>query len=209
MLGEPSTTRVERRSGLPWTQCRGLRGQPRCLWLVRELACAKRCPATSAASARRLHLPRRRHRSLSSGKCVQQLHRKSTPISVDREVRFGRRIWRFLTDSAIRFPFDLNPKNLDRRPSELSHMSPPAIVAPSILSADFAALGEDCSGIMEAGGQWIHVDIMDGHFVPNMTFGAPVVAKIRPHVARPDQLGGKGTFDCHMMIAEVSCLSSP
>jgi ribulose-phosphate 3-epimerase len=43
---------------------------------------------------------------------------------------------------------------------------------------------------------------MDGHFVPNMTFGAPVVTKIRPHVARPSKRNGKGTFDCHMMIAE-------
>ena len=46
------------------------------------------------------------------------------------------------------------------------------------------------------------VDIMDGHFVPNMTFGAPVVTKIRPHVDRPAKAYGKGTFDCHMMIAE-------
>lgn len=44
---------------------------------------------------------------------------------------------------------------------------------------------------------------MDGHFVPNMTFGAPVVTKIRPHVQRPQTAKGKGTFDCHMMIAEV------
>lgn len=44
---------------------------------------------------------------------------------------------------------------------------------------------------------------MDGHFVPNMTFGAPVVAKIRPHVQRPKTACGKGTFDCHMMIEEV------
>lgn len=44
---------------------------------------------------------------------------------------------------------------------------------------------------------------MDGHFVPNMTFGAPVVTKIRTHVDRPKSKGGKGTFDCHMMIAEV------
>lgn len=49
----------------------------------------------------------------------------------------------------------------------------------------------------------MHVDIMDGHFVPNMTFGAPVVTKIRSHVDRPTQALGKGTFDCHMMIMEV------
>lgn len=49
---------------------------------------------------------------------------------------------------------------------------------------------------------------MDGHFVPNMTFGAPVVTKIRPHVQRPKTAKGKGTFDCHMMIAEVGkCIS--
>ena len=47
-----------------------------------------------------------------------------------------------------------------------------------------------------------HVDIMDGHFVPNLTFGPPVVAKIRKHVDQPGQKYGKGTFDCHMMIAE-------
>lgn len=102
-------------------------------------------------------------------------------------------------------------------------MSPPAIIAPSILSADFGALGDACSTIMSHGADWIHVDIvmightpnlggcptdhrvtqMDGHFVPNMTFGAPVVTKIRSHVDRPSQPGGKGTFDCHMMISEV------
>ncbi|PGH03441.1 ribulose-phosphate 3-epimerase [Polytolypa hystricis UAMH7299] len=81
-------------------------------------------------------------------------------------------------------------------------MTPPAIIAPSILSADFAALGAACTDLMKNNSDWIHVDIMDGHFVPNITFGAPVVTKIRPHVPRPSQPGGKGTFDCHMMIAE-------
>lgn len=50
------------------------------------------------------------------------------------------------------------------------------------------------------------IDIMDGHFVPNMTFGAPIVTKIRPHVERPACAYGRGTFDCHMMIAEVNNL---
>ncbi|PGH16183.1 ribulose-phosphate 3-epimerase [Helicocarpus griseus UAMH5409] len=81
-------------------------------------------------------------------------------------------------------------------------MPPPAIIAPSILSADFGALGSACSHLMKADSDWIHVDIMDGHFVPNITFGAPVVSKIRSHVDRPSNPGGKGTFDCHMMIAE-------
>ncbi|KAI9841451.1 MAG: RIBULOSE-phosphate 3-epimerase [Thelocarpon superellum] len=81
-------------------------------------------------------------------------------------------------------------------------MAPKAIIAPSILSADFAALGAACSETMDHGADWLHIDIMDGHFVPNITFGAPVVTKIRSHVARPRASGGRGTFDCHMMIAE-------
>ena len=91
---------------------------------------------------------------------------------------------------------------VDRKDCKIS-MAPDPIIAPSILSADFGELGKACSDTMKWGANAIHVDIMDGHFVPNMTFGAPVVTKIRPHVERPKTALGKGTFDCHMMISEV------
>jgi ribulose-phosphate 3-epimerase len=66
-------------------------------------------------------------------------------------------------------------------------------VAPSILSADFARLGEEVEAVDKDGADWIHVDVMDGHFVPNLTIGPPVVASLRKTI--PDV-----TFDCHLMI---------
>ena len=69
------------------------------------------------------------------------------------------------------------------------------IIAPSILSADFAKLGEEVHAIDQAGADWIHIDVMDGHFVPNITIGPGVVKALRPHTAKP--------FDVHLMISPV------
>jgi len=69
------------------------------------------------------------------------------------------------------------------------------LISPSILSADFARLGEEVRAIDEAGADWIHVDVMDGHFVPNITIGPGVVKALRPHSSKP--------FDVHLMISPI------
>jgi ribulose-phosphate 3-epimerase len=72
-------------------------------------------------------------------------------------------------------------------------MSRRTIIAPSILAADFSKLGEEARAVEAAGADWLHVDVMDGHFVPNITIGPQVVKALKPHVSIP--------IDCHLMIS--------
>ena len=88
-------------------------------------------------------------------------------------------------------------------PDSSSPAWPPAalVLAPSLLAADFARLGAEAADVAQAGADWLHLDVMDGHFVPNLSFGAPVLVALRKAIALP--------FDVHLMVAPVDAYVVP